>query len=635
VQSSKMKQNHKINRIFWYIVVTIIFGCSTTIVMVCSWAKKTFNVSLNAIINTLLSPLKGTSSDTVIPAIKYCLPMVLLVILICLIYAVWDNKKENKVVRIAVSIASLLSVVFALLYVQSSYDIIGYIRAKGQETSFYKDNYIAPDRVNIQNPEEKRNLLLIYLESMEMTYADVENGGAQEINYMPYSVQLAKDNISFSNTEKTGGIYPIEGATWTMSSLFTSSSGLPFAFPVDANDMEGEASFASGVYTLGDFLAEQGYTQEFLCGSDASFAGRRTFFEQHGNYDIFDLYTAREKGYIAEDYYEWWGFEDEILYKIAKDELLRLSESEEPFNLTMLTVDAHHIGGYVCKLCGDEYENVTANVINCADRQLNEFIEWCKKQAFYEDTTIVLVGDHPRMDSSLVGDISFFERTLYNCFINITESDEINQYNREASMLDMFPTILSGMGYQIDGNRLGLGVNLFSDEKTALEEFGREYINQEFSKSSLYYVERFAPELSYRVVNPEEAVCVIYLGEEQNNAKEYIKEGISECEGEYSWFNAEKMVVEMPILEDLEKVHIKMYILGTARSIPYKVEQGDVVIEEGAIAKGGIVEFDAIVENGSCVFEFRIPYDELEEKYEIEDHRTLKLTHITAELCDE
>ena len=199
----------------------------------------------------------------------------------------------------------------------------------------------------------------------------------------------------------------------------------------------------------------------------------------------------------------------------------------------------------------------------------------------------------------------------------------------------MFPTILSGMGYQIEGNRLGLGVNLFSDEVTVLEEFGREYINQEFSKSSLYYVERFAPELSYRVFNPEDAVCAIYLCEEQYNAKDYVKEGISECEGEYSWFNAEKMVVEMPIEEDTDRVHIKMYILGTARSIPYKVEQGTTVIGEGAVAKGGIVEFDAAVENGICKFEFRIPYDELEETYEIEDHRTLKLTHITAELCEE
>lgn len=635
MEENKKNRVHKINRILWYVVIFIIFVTSTTAVMVCSWAKKTFNVSLSAIINTLLSPLKGTSSDTVLPAIKYCLPVVLFVTILCIIYMVWDYRKGNKVVRICVSVASVISFILAVTYVQTSYDVVNYISVKDQETNFYKENYVSPEKINIRKPQEDRNLLLIYMESMEMTYADEENGGIQDINYMPYCTQLAKENISFMNADGYISLYPVEGATWTMGALFASSSGLPFAFPVDVNDMEGESTFASGVYALGDFLAEQGYVQEFLCGSDAGFAGRRTFYEQHGGYNIFDLYTAREQGYIADDYYKWWGFEDKILYEIAKDELLRLSEENEPFNLTMLTVDAHHIDGYVCELCGNEYENVTANVISCADKQLAEFIAWCKGQEFYEDTTIVIVGDHPRMDSSLVGDIDFYERYLYNCFINPVVDGEINITNREISMLDMFPTVISSMGYQIEGNRLGLGVNLFSDEQTVLEEFGREYINEEFAKSSIYYMEQFAPELSYRVLNAEDAICAIYLTEEQYNATEYIKEGISECEGEYSWFNAEQMKVEMPISESVDEVHVKMYVLGTARSIPYKVEQGAEVVSEGAIGKGGVIEFDAKVENGVCGFVFRIPYDELEEQYEIEDHRTLKLTYITAELLDE
>lgn len=599
--------------------------------MVCKWAKGTFNVGLNAIINTLCSPLKGTSSDTVLPAVKYCLPVVLAVFVVCVIYIIWDSRKGSAIARIIVTVFSVVSIVAALLYVQTSYDVLGYVTTKKQETSFYKENYIAPYEVVIEKPESQRNLIFIYMESMETTYADVENGGKQEVNYMPNCTQLAYENISFSNEDKQGGLYPIEGATWTMGSLFTSSSGLPFAFPVDKNEMEGESQFASGVYTLGDFLEEQGYIQEFLCGSDATFAGRRTFFEQHGNYEIFDLFTAREKNYIAQDYFKWWGFEDKILYEIAKDELLRLSAEEAPFNLTMLTVDAHHIGGYLCDLCGDEHDDKTANVISCADRQLADFIAWCKEQDFYENTTIVIVGDHPRMDTCLVEGENFYERTLYNCFINVACEEPITTSYRQASMLDMFPTILAGLGYHIEGNRLGLGVNLFSTEPTVLEQYGYEEVNKEFTKSSTYYVERFAPELSYLLADTEEAYFTIYLEEEQYNATDYIKEGISECEGDFSWFNADQMIVSMPITEEVDKVHITIYVMGTARSIPFKVEQAEKVIYEGAIASAGVIEFDAAVSEGVCEFRFRIPYDELEEKYEIEDPRTLKLTHIIAE----
>ena len=83
---------------------------------------------------------------------------------------------------------------------------------------------------------------------------------------------------------------------------------------------------------------------------------------QHGDYEIWDYYTAIEKGKIDEDYSVWWGYEDMKLYEYAKEELTRISQNEEPFNFTMLTVDTHHIGGWVCPLCRDDYEEQYGNV---------------------------------------------------------------------------------------------------------------------------------------------------------------------------------------------------------------------------------------------------------------------------------
>jgi len=172
-----------------------------------------------------------------------------------------------------------------------------------------------------------------------------------------------------------------------------------------------------------------------------------------------------------------------------------ISKDDKPFNFTMLTVDPHHIDGYVCDVCEDKYDNITANVMTCSDNLLNDFINWCKEQDFYEDTVFIVSGDHPRMDTSLVEGNSYYDRTIYNCFINSVNSGTYNAKNRVFTPMDMFPTILSAMGFEIEGERLGLGTNMFSDKQTLAEQRGFEWLDTELSKASKYYYDNFAPEL--------------------------------------------------------------------------------------------------------------------------------------------
>ena len=302
---------------------------------------------------------------------------------------------------------------------------------------------------------------------------------------------LANENISFSDKDGLGGFRSLVGTTWTMGGIFSTTSGVPFSFPIERNSMVLYENFASGLTVLGDILENKGYRQEFLCGSDASFGGRRDYFTQHGNYDIFDYFTAIEKGYIASDYFAWWGFEDWILYEIAKDELTRLAAEGQPFNFTLLTADQHYPDGYICERCNNEYNIQLGNVLACSDRQILEFITWCQQQDFYEDTVIVLSGDHPRMDTTLVENIDYMDRTVYNCFINADRTISLSEKNRDFTSMDMLPTVLYAMGFDIEGERLGLGTNLFSSTPTLAEELGLSYLEEELSKSSLYYIANF------------------------------------------------------------------------------------------------------------------------------------------------
>ncbi len=487
----------------WHLSVSLLYIISVLIIVVCNWVNITYGVGLNELISTFSTTLKGTSSDVVNLALENCLPPVIITVVAVVVLVLIDRirfgvrlTKIKKALQRLMAVGSVALFFVSVFFVNYCFDVVGYFKTSISQTMFYDDYYVMPDTVNITDNGDARNLIYIYIESLETTYASTADGGAQEINYIPNLTKLADENISFSDSDKLGGFHSTNGTGITMGALFGTTSGAAYSLGPEVNQMLEGGNFMSGIVSLGDILEDKGYKQEFLCGSDGDFGGRKTYFERHGNYEVFDLFTARERGYIADDYFVWWGFEDAILYKIAKDEVLDLASGGEPFNFTMLTVDPHHMDGYICSECGDEYENITANVMKCTDRLLGDFIEWCKQQDFYENTTIIITGDHPRMDTSLVEGVSYYDRTIYNCFINTANNGTYNENNRIFTPMDIFPTVLSAMGYSIEGERLGLGTNLFSDKKTLAEEKGFEWLDTELSKTSKFYYDVFVPELN-------------------------------------------------------------------------------------------------------------------------------------------
>lgn len=462
-----------------------------------AWCRDTFQTSFREIIYTFNLGLTGADFSFFKDASASLIRGVLLAVALLAVIVVgdrWIRRGYGKRYRyrVGVSIVCITLAMTTLNYADETLQVKAFLKSRFVNTHLYEESYIDARTVDVRAKGKTKNLILIYLESMEITYADQENGGIQEVNLMPRLSSLAKDNIAFGDPGVLSGTHNVAGTTWTTGAILATSAGIPFAFRQGKNAMAREERFAPGVWTLGDFLEKEGYQQAFLCGSDAEFGAKREFFEQHGDYDIVDYYQAIERGYIEEGYKVWWGMEDHYLYEMAKDELLDLASDNQPFNLTMLTVDTHHVGGYHCAWCGNEYDNDTANVIACADRQLGAFIDWCSQQDFFEDTAIVILGDHPRMDQELVYGVSFYERAVYNCFINADIREETINRNRIATSMDIYPTILYALGYDISGDRLALGTNLFSGTPTLAEEMGYRELDDELGKNSDYYQENFA-----------------------------------------------------------------------------------------------------------------------------------------------
>lgn len=466
-----------------------------------NWVLDTWGLlSIDEIIFHLKVLLDGTNSDVVLDGINACVPLAVLVLFLSIFLIIGLRNKHGKcmIALFLVAVIACGSAGRAAYEVYDELDVKEYLVSQKKESHFIEQNYVDPRTTKITFPEQKRNLIYIYLESMESTFASKGDGGGLDFNCILELTTLAEENTNFSDSDKLGGGYPAYGGTWTMAGIFSQTSGIPIKNSEQTDDVNAtlaeQSSFSSQARNLEDILADEGYNQCFMIGSDATFGGRRAYFESHGKgqTEICDYNTAKENGQIPEDYYVWWGYEDQKLFANAQEKLTELSSKDEPFNFTMLTVDTHFEDGYVCEQCQNEFgDNQYANVMACSSRQVDAFVKWIQQQPFYENTTIVISGDHLTMDSDFCNDVSEdYERSVYNVFINLPEGLDTSfekTHSREFATLDMFPTTLAAMGVTIEGDRLALGVNLFSDEQTLTEQYGRKGLDKELMKKSKFY----------------------------------------------------------------------------------------------------------------------------------------------------
>jgi len=469
------------------------------ILVVCGWYSENFYSEFEEVFITATSPLQGTDTTAIKNGFKACFVPVICFSAVFIAAAVLCSRAKilnklnsyfhsngkslnaQKFIGNIFLAAGITLFTAGIFYADSVFNATDYIALKLQPTGIYDEHYADPDSVAITATGEKRNLIYLYIESMETTYSSTDKGGKMDENYIPFLTGLAEEETNFSENGMLGGFHNTYGSSWTSGALFSSTAGIPYY----TRFKQADGGFAADVTSLYDVLDREGYSQYFICGSDAYFGGRSDYYKTHGNLTIYDLNTARSDGYVDGDYRVWWGIEDAKLYDMAKDKILAAAEKDEPFSFTMLTVDTHFPKGYHCQLCGDVYENDSANVIKCADRQAEDFINWCKEQDFYKDTAIVIAGDHARMDKIFPVEMTSYERTAYLTFVNSAVKQD-RSVMRCYTQLDIFPTTLAAKGYSIEGDRLGLGTNLFSDKATLAESMGFEKLNDEMGKRSSF-----------------------------------------------------------------------------------------------------------------------------------------------------
>lgn len=75
--------------------------------------------------------------------------------------------------------AALILLLAAAVHVSVNLELPRYIAAKSSKTAIYEEYYVPPEKAEIVFPGRKRNLILVYLESMENTFMSEEYGGGR------------------------------------------------------------------------------------------------------------------------------------------------------------------------------------------------------------------------------------------------------------------------------------------------------------------------------------------------------------------------------------------------------------------------------------------------------------------------
>ncbi len=366
-----------------------------------------------------------------------------------------------------------------VLRVINSTDIVYYLKTNYSNSypkyDFIKENYYLPKLKDITF-KQKKNIVIILVESFETTYFNPQN---------PYHVKSKinlENSVSFKNLKQCSNI------NFTIAAITAWHFGLPLNLPFKKKNEYVVGEFLPHATSVFDILKANGYSNYFLLGSDKSFSGKTNLFKQHGDFTIKDKNYWIDKGYsIKELQGTNWGFNDMFTLQKGIEQYKELLNQDTPFALIVETVDLHYPEGWAPA----EYVkyNDLRDPIAYDDEQIANFVNKFKK-INDPNTVLMVLGDHNYMGISKIFD-SKINRTIYNAIYNSHKNVSKEKINQSVTALDIAPTILELCGAEWNNKQFGLGISLFSDEKSLIERYDEKKFNDLIKQKSKFFDQFF------------------------------------------------------------------------------------------------------------------------------------------------
>ncbi len=352
------------------------------------------------------------------------------------------------------------------------------------------------------NKDQKRNLIMIVLESMEDGFKDPNIYG---VNLIPELISLQSQGICFYGYKKT------PGSSCTIDGLSAHTTGMPLAnlgsswlWKAKYNNL---LVNTTSIFNLLDSL---GYKTAWFSGASGKFTAKHNFFHTHGMQECYDREYWKNSGFPLNGQnigIPGLGYNDEFLFSRLQEWLTNNNNTNTKFAILFETADTHGPRGFVSSTYNNSKFDDNRDSIRAASIMTSNFIKWAEQQPWYNDTTIVIVGDHPWQDWNTKFTQKYTRRSnnreIFNLILNsaIGTSGECFDIPGGFSAMDLAPTYLNAMGINFtsynkkfeksSSTRIGLGQSLFSDQPTLIAKIGHEKFIEKINRKSKFYRELF------------------------------------------------------------------------------------------------------------------------------------------------
>lgn len=210
-EDGKRKKTHGTRFIKILACFLFMLGCAAFFGTI--WGKDSFgDVTADQLIINLISPTSGADTGVYIDIFERPVFQTMLCTAVFSLFVYSDfsivyhgirknitvfNDLAHRIISIILGIAMLAG---GIAYGYQEFQLKQLYNAYIAESDFIGDNYVDPRDTKIKFPKKKRNIIHIYLESMENSYLSKDLGGYMDENLMPQLTELAYEGDVFSNT---------------------------------------------------------------------------------------------------------------------------------------------------------------------------------------------------------------------------------------------------------------------------------------------------------------------------------------------------------------------------------------------------------------------------------------------------
>ncbi len=347
----------------------------------------------------------------------------------------------------------------------------------------YEEEY-GESYYNLEGIAEGKNVIIVQLESLQEFVINKTING-KEIT--PNINKFINENIEFSNMFMQSYSSTADSEFSTVTSLYPMENGMSYS------------RYYSNTYDdIFTMFSNKGYDTSYMHGNYGYFWNRGNVYKAFGVdhlelKDEFEDTSEEIMGYLS----------DELLYKQAVE---KMKSYDMPFFSYIVSASSHtaftldglqdeskvsiDVGKYKDTYFGNYLES-----INYADYAFGIFIEELKKADLYDDSIILIYGDHNGIDMYNDEMLDFLEQTNPNlsdvdiklnyirvaCGMKIPGVKNLT-IDKPVNKLDIKPTF----EYLINGDAgISLGTNMFAEKDFVCLN------NERIVTSKYYYDERW------------------------------------------------------------------------------------------------------------------------------------------------